>query len=91
MALQVRVGVLTRLDRQPRGHAAENVRQDDFLRLPLTSDQELFKALAEKGEELVALHLMESPVLNQLITGFPVAGSNEVVKVRYVERVAEDA
>jgi hypothetical protein len=33
----------------------------------------------------VALHLMESPVLNQLITRFPTTGSNEVGKVRYVE------
>ena len=33
----------------------------DFPRLPLTSDKELFKALAEKGAELVSLHLMESP------------------------------
>ena len=57
----------------------------DFPRLPLTSDRTLFKALAERGEELAALHLMESPVLNQLITRFPATGSNEVVKVRYVE------
>jgi len=58
----------------------------DFPRLPLTSDRELFKTLAERGEELVSLHLMESPVLNQLITRFPVVGSNEVVRVRYTER-----
>jgi len=57
----------------------------DFPRLPLTSDLALFRALAEKGEELVALHLMESPVLNQLITRFPATGSNEVVRVRYIE------
>jgi hypothetical protein len=57
----------------------------DFPRLPLTSDRALFKALAEKGEELVALHLMESPLLNRLITGFPVADSNEVGRVRYTE------
>jgi predicted helicase len=57
----------------------------DFPRLPLTSDRELFKALAGEGEELVALHLMESPQLNQLITRFPVVGSNEVEKVRYAE------
>ena len=61
----------------------------DFPRIPLTSDREQFKALAEKGGELVALHLMESPALNNLITGFPMAGSNEVRKIRYVERVAE--
>ncbi len=61
----------------------------DFPRLPLTSDRELFKALTEKGEELVSLHLMESPKLSQLITSFPVPGSNEVEKVRYVEQVTE--
>ena len=57
----------------------------DFPRLPLTSDKELFKALAGKGAELVALHLMESPTLNNLITGYPVAGSNTVGKVSYDE------
>jgi predicted helicase len=55
----------------------------DFPRLPLTSNKELFKALTEKGAELVSLHLMESPVLNKLITKYPVAGSNEVEKVSY--------
>lgn len=53
----------------------------DFPRLPLTSDKELFKALVAKGAELVALHLMESPVLNNLVTRYPVAGSNTVEKV----------
>ena len=55
----------------------------DFPRLPLTSDKELFKALAEKGAELVSLHLMESPALNNLITKYPVAGSNTVDKASY--------
>lgn len=58
----------------------------DFPRLPITSDRELFKTLANKGEELVSLHLMESPVLNHLITGFPISGTSEVEKVRYVEQ-----
>ncbi|MFH1639003.1 MAG: type ISP restriction/modification enzyme, partial [Chloroflexota bacterium] len=57
----------------------------DFPRLPLTSDKGLFKALATKGAELVSLHLMESPVLNNLITGYPVTGSNEMEKVSYDE------
>ena len=57
----------------------------DFPRLPLTSDKTIFKALAEKGAELVSLHLMESPALNNLITGYPVTGSNEVEKVNYDE------
>jgi len=57
----------------------------DFPRLPLTSDKKLFKSLAEKGAELVGLHLMESPLLNNLITRYPVSGSNTVDKVTYDE------
>ncbi|MBA7597241.1 hypothetical protein ES703_04242 [subsurface metagenome] len=60
--------------------------QIDFPKLPLTSDKELFKALAEKGAELVALHLMESPTLNTLITTYPVTGSNDVEKILYGEK-----
>jgi predicted helicase len=55
----------------------------DFPRLPLTSDKKLFKALATKGAELVALHLMKSPTLNNLITKYPITGSDEVEKVSY--------
>ena len=55
----------------------------DFPRLPLTSDKELLKALAEKGAELVSLHLMESPALNNFITKYTIAGSNTVDKVSY--------
>jgi len=55
----------------------------DFPRLPLTSDKGLFKALATKGAKLVSLHLMESPALNNLITKYPVTGSNNVDKVTY--------
>jgi len=58
----------------------------DFPRLPLTSDIELFRKLATVGGELVALHLMESPLLNSLITKYPVAGSDEVEKVNYLEQ-----
>lgn len=57
----------------------------DFPRLPLTSDKELFKALTKKGADLVSLHLMESPLLNNFITKYPVAGSNMVDKVSYDE------
>ncbi len=57
----------------------------DFPRLPLTSDKELFKSLAAKGADLVSLHLMESPTLNNRITKYPIAGSNTVEKVSYDE------
>jgi hypothetical protein len=57
----------------------------DFPKLPLTSDKELFRELAEKGAELVSLHLMKSPALNNFITKYPILGSNEVEKVSYDE------
>jgi predicted helicase len=57
----------------------------DFPRVPLTSNRELFQFLCEKGEKLVALHLMESPKLNNLITSFSVKGSDIVEKVEYVK------
>ena len=56
----------------------------DFPRLPLTGNLELFRALARLGGELVALHLLESPRLDQPITEF--IGSNmEVAKVGYAD------
>ncbi len=57
----------------------------DFPRLPLTSDLKLFRTLAAKGAELVALHLMESPKLNELFTEFPETGDCVVEKVQYTD------
>jgi predicted helicase len=59
--------------------------KSDFPRLSLTSNKELFKALVSKGAELVSLHLMKSPKLNNYITRYPVAGSNSLEKVYYDE------
>ena len=58
----------------------------DFPRLPLTGNKTLFAALVGLGAELVALHLLESPALDRLITRFPVAGSQVVDKVHYDEK-----
>src|SRR5208337_773145 len=57
----------------------------DFPRVPLTSSKNLFRALAEKGIELVSLHLMESPKLSQFITRYEQPGDHVVEKVGYVE------
>ncbi|QOV23693.1 type ISP restriction/modification enzyme [Anabaenopsis elenkinii] len=51
----------------------------DFPRVPLTSNNELFCQLAEYGQELVALHLMKSPQLNNLITQFTENGGGQIV------------
>ena len=42
--------------------------------------------MAEKGAALVVLHLMESPLLNNLITRYEVKGDHLVEKVSYDEK-----
>lgn len=51
----------------------------DFPRVPLTSSDELFRQLAAYGEELVALHLMKSPKLDNTITQYEDRTGNRVV------------
>jgi len=53
----------------------------DFPRIPLTSDKNLFKTLSRLGSELVSLHLMESPELDDLITEFRGGGDNVVATI----------
>lgn len=60
----------------------------DFPRLPLTGDLERFRALADLGKQLVALHLLDAPnapVLNQTRHKFEGAGTRKVEKVEYSE------
>jgi hypothetical protein len=49
-----------------------------FPRIPLTSNVALFRTLAQKGRELVSLHLLESPALAKPITRYPVVGPNAI-------------
>ena len=53
----------------------------DFPRIPLTTNRPLFDAFVAIGSELIALHVMDK--ILPRITGFNMAGNNEVVKVRY--------
>jgi predicted helicase len=57
----------------------------DFPRVPYPDDVEKFWKLVQLGGELRALHLMESPSLNDYITEYPIGGDNEVEKPRFVE------
>ncbi|AIE76082.1 type ISP restriction/modification enzyme [Synechocystis sp. PCC 6714] len=50
----------------------------DFPRVPLTSDDRLFRQLADYGEQLVGLHLMTSPTLDKVITEFTEIGDRTV-------------
>lgn len=52
----------------------------DFPRVPLTSDAALFRALVGLGRELVALHLLESPAVDERVTNYPEPGDNRVEK-----------
>jgi hypothetical protein len=54
----------------------------DFPRLPLTSSLELFRELSRLGGELTALHLLESPNLDEPITEF-IGDNRQVSKVIY--------
>ncbi|MDD5268350.1 MAG: hypothetical protein PHO08_14685 [Methylococcales bacterium] len=52
----------------------------DFPRLPITRSLELFRELSKLGGELVSLHLLESPKINQFITQFTGEGDNSIPK-----------
>jgi predicted helicase len=55
----------------------------DFPRVPYPSDKEVFWQLVRLGGELRQIHLLESPIVEQYITGYPIDGDNVVDKVKY--------
>ena len=55
----------------------------DFPRVPFTKDYKLFNKLAEKGEELVGLHLLKSTKLSKPIAKCEGSGNLRVDKVTY--------
>jgi predicted helicase len=57
----------------------------DFPRVPLPSDRKLYSTLAEKGAELVSLHLLKSTIVNCFLTKYDQAGNHLVEKARFVE------
>jgi hypothetical protein len=60
----------------------------DFPRIPFTKDYKLFDKLAEKGEELVGLHLLKSRKLVKPIAKCEGSGDLRVVKVTYDQKKA---
>ena len=58
----------------------------DFPRVPFTASEKIFRALAQKGEELVGLHLLKSKKLTKPIGMFEGKGDNRVQKVAYDEK-----
>jgi predicted helicase len=53
----------------------------DFPRLPLTRSLNLFRLLSQVGGVIVALHLMESPILDQHVTTYIGPTNPEIEKV----------
>ncbi len=55
----------------------------DFPRVPAPLDHEKFWQLVKLGGELRHIHLLESPVVESYITGYPEDGDNVVTKPLY--------
>jgi predicted helicase len=55
----------------------------DFPRVPYPKDTQTFWELVKLGSQLREIHLMESPIVNKLITQYPEDGTNEVEKPEY--------
>jgi predicted helicase len=55
----------------------------DFPRVPAPQDHEKFWQLVKLGGELRQIHLLESPVVEKYITGYPEDGDNIVTKPTY--------
>ncbi len=56
----------------------------DFPRVPYPKDAATFWQLVKLGGEIRTIHLLESPVVEQYITQYPIDGDNEVGKVRFI-------
>ncbi|MCF8298552.1 MAG: hypothetical protein K9J13_13475 [Saprospiraceae bacterium] len=56
----------------------------DFPRVPYPKDKETFWQLVKLGGEIRQIHLLESPVVEQYITQYPIDGDNVVSKLRFV-------
>ncbi|MDF2449538.1 MAG: adenine specific methyltransferase [Bacteroidota bacterium] len=55
----------------------------DFPRVPYPKDAATFWQLVKLGGEIRQIHLLESPVVEQYITQYPVSGDNLVTKPKY--------
>jgi len=55
----------------------------DFPRIPYPKNVETFWKLINLGAELRQIHLLESPMVNNLITTYPINGNNKVIKANF--------
>ncbi len=57
--------------------------KSEFPRIPFAADKEIFLKIADLGERLSALHMMEDPKIKEFDIKFPETGSNKIEKVWY--------
>ncbi len=57
----------------------------DFPRVPYPKDADTFWKLVDLGGHIRQIHLLESPLVDNYITQYPIDGNNEVVKPIYKE------
>lgn len=55
----------------------------DFPRVPYPKDKEIFWQLVKLGGEIRKIHLLESPIVEQYITQYPIDGNNVVGKPKH--------
>jgi predicted helicase len=55
----------------------------DFPRVPYPKDKDTFWKLVKLGSELRQIHLLESDVVNQYKTSYPISGENIVEKIKF--------
>ena len=55
----------------------------DFPRIPYPESSDYFFKIAQLGKQLREIHLLESPIVNEFVTSYPVGGDNEVIKPEY--------
>ncbi|WP_241331644.1 type ISP restriction/modification enzyme [Chryseobacterium arthrosphaerae] len=57
----------------------------DFPRVPYPNDAKTFWKLVDIGKQIREIHLLESRIVENYITQYPIAGDNEVLKPRFEE------
>ena len=55
----------------------------DFPRVPFPQDAASFWQLVKLGSQIRQIHLLESPIVEKYITGYPEDGDNVVIKPKY--------
>ena len=62
----------------------------DFPRVPYPKDAATFWQLVHLGSQIRQIHLLESPVVEQFITQYPIDGNNTVTKPKFVSSPPSD-